>query len=359
MKTKNALFALAALGLYAGAASAQSSVTLFGLIDLSANDLKTGGIHKYTMSTDQLSNSRLGFRGVEDLGDGLKASFWLEGSIDPSSGTTGGGNGIEGSQGTAGGNAFFNRRSTVSLSNRFGEVRFGRDFNPTLWNTVFFDVYGADGIGNSLNMVSTLGSGAQTLVWANNSIGYFLPDNLGGFYGQAMVAAGEGVPGQKYEGGRFGYTTGGFDTAIAYSTTKTATSDDYKVFNVGASYDFGVAKIFGLFNESKYQGLKLATSELSISVPLGGQGQVNAAYLHADASGTDATGINTDGNDGDLYSVQYVYNLSKRTSLYTGAAHLKNKGNAEFSVNGADAPPQPIGGGASSTGFNVGIRHAF
>jgi len=75
---KKSLLALAVLGAFAGAASAQSSVTLWGVVDLSLNDVKNGTAHTQTMQSNQLNSNRLGFRGIEDLGGGLKAGFWLE-----------------------------------------------------------------------------------------------------------------------------------------------------------------------------------------------------------------------------------------------------------------------------------------
>ena len=116
---KKSVLALAVLGTFAGVASAQSSVTLFGVVDLGLRYVKNDAT-TYQVSQDGLASSRLGFRGVEDLGGGLKAGFWLEGSIGPDTGTGSSsfGNG-GGATGTT--NAFeFRRRSTLSLSNKWG-----------------------------------------------------------------------------------------------------------------------------------------------------------------------------------------------------------------------------------------------
>jgi predicted porin len=105
------LIALALLGLTAGAASAQSSITLFGVVDAGLRSIKTGTVSAKELATDGNSSSRFGFRGEEDLGNGLKAGFWLEA---PLSTDTGKGDSTR----------LFNRRSTVSLiSNTAGEVR--------------------------------------------------------------------------------------------------------------------------------------------------------------------------------------------------------------------------------------------
>src|SRR3954466_15464328 len=81
VEMKKSLLALAVLGAFAGAASAQSSVTLFGVVDLSANQIKNGGASTQTLQSNQLNSNRLGFRGIEDLGGGLKAGFWLEAAM--------------------------------------------------------------------------------------------------------------------------------------------------------------------------------------------------------------------------------------------------------------------------------------
>jgi predicted porin len=357
---KKSLLALAVLGAFAGAASAQSSVTLFGVVDLSANDIKNGNTHTQSLQSNQLNSNRLGFRGIEDLGGGLKAGFWLEAGMNNENGQAGGSNGLAT---PSNGTSFFNRRSTVSLFSPLGELRLGRDYDPSFWNTVFDDVNGANGLGEGLNLISSLGSGAITIARDNNTIGYFLPPNLGGLYGQAMVAAGQsasigGTPGEKYYGARLGWAAGPVDVNAAYGKTKTIPgASDFKMWNVGGSYDFGVAKIFAFYNKNTFAALRQGVYEVSVSVPLG-QGELRGVYGHADASGTTSTGRNTNADDANLYSVEYVYNLSKRTALYTTAAWIKNKGLAGFSVLPGTAADATLAGG-KSTGYNLGVRHSF
>src|ERR1700741_4278868 len=194
---KKSLVAPAALAV-AGVASAQSSVTLFGVFDAAvssySNTSQTAFGTRIKTSKTALTNSgynasRLGFRGTEDLGGGLAASFWLEASLGNEDGPAGGGT----NNFTAGSNQFFNRRSTVSLSGAFGEVRLGRDYTPTFWNDTVFDPFGALGVGTNListvntNLHTARGAGAPVIglggsdnyVRASNSVGYFLPPNLG------------------------------------------------------------------------------------------------------------------------------------------------------------------------------------
>ncbi len=349
---KKSLLALAVLGAFAGAASAQSSVTLFGVVDLSVNYQKTNnangraGQRIITEDSNQLNSNRLGFRGIEDLGGGLKAGFWIEAGM---SNDTGAG-------AATGGGLSFNRRSTVSLIGGFGEVRLGRDYTPTFWNTVLYDVYGANGLGQADNMTiyarGALGSGATSTVRANNSVTYFLPSNIGGFYGRVMVAGSEGVSGQKFYGGSLNWAGGPLDVGGGYSTTKiiNGTSANLKTYNAGASYDFGVAKLYALYNVSDYSPRKLKTAEVSVGIPVG-VGAVNASYTHGSYSGTT---IGADTGKGDQLSAQYIYNLSKRTALYGTLAYIRNRSGANFAFGDV-----PVFAGQNVRGANVGVRHSF
>jgi len=340
---KKSLLALATLCAFAGAANAQSSVTLFGLVDLSLNSVKNGATTLKSMNSNMLNSNRLGFRGTEDLGGGMSASFWLEGGMANDTGL--GGN--------SSGGFDFARRSTVSLTGKFGEVRLGRDYTNSFSTKATYDAYGANGMGTSLNLyagtVANLGSGAGTVVRANNMVGYFLPGNLGGLYGSVQMSAGEGTAGAKYAGYRMGYAAGPFDISGAVSTTKTATSTDFKTTGVGASYNLGFAKVMVLLDQHKYGAKKYSTTEISTSVPMG-QGEFRAAYSKGNASGA-----GTDANDSTLLGLEYIYNLSKRTALYTQYGSLKNSGTAASTV-GAGAGSAA---GGKSTGYGAGVRHMF
>src|SRR5512137_1852988 len=174
---KKSALALAVLGAFAGAASAQSSVTLFGVVDVNMRYVNNDST-AYSLSQDGMASSRLGFRGVEDLGGGMKASFWLEGALGPDTGT---GTSSYGSGSTTGpGGLMFRRRSTVSLSNQWGELRLGRDYTPTFWNWTVFDPFGTNGVGAATNLVlgaelasqTSGGDAFGTLVRANNTVQY-------------------------------------------------------------------------------------------------------------------------------------------------------------------------------------------
>ena len=329
----------AALALVTTAAGAQAqSVTIFGTLDASARSVSTGGTTVRQLGTDGLNNSRLGFRAEEDLGGGLKAGAWLEAAVNPDTGTI-----------NASGK-FWHRRSTVSLYGGFGELRVGRDLDASFWNLSIFDPFGTCGVASGFNLATNLGSGAATLLRVDNAISYYLPADLGGFYGQLEVAAGEGVPGNAYKGGRFGYQQGALNVAVAYATTRTATTDDFKVMNAGISYNFGFATAMALTNVAKYAAKKQTNWELGVVVPVFGVGELKGSYQRADASGA-----GTDANDARQVAVGYVHNLSKRTALYGAYSRLTNSGKAAFAVS----TPPAAAAGQTSTGYEVGIRHFF
>lgn len=335
---KKYIYTITAVAALGNVAHAQSSVTVFGIVDTNLRSVTNGGNTVNQMGTDGMLNSRLGFRAEEDLGGGLKAGAWLETAFNPDTGTI-----------NASGK-FWHRRSTVSLSGPFGELRLGRDLDPTFYNLSIFDPFTTCGVGSGFNLATNLGSGAATLLRTDNAVSYFLPPDLGGFYGQFQAAPGEGVPGNRYTGGRVGYQMGPWNTAIAFSTTGTATADSFKVANAGVSYDAGFAKVMVLFNQAKYGAKKQANWELGVTVPVGAAGLVRASYQRADASGA-----GTDANDAKQVALGYVYQLSKRTSLYGTYSHLTNSGAASFAVG----TPPVAAAGRVSRGFEIGIMHSF
>ncbi|WP_170304264.1 porin [Duganella radicis] len=328
----------AAVATLASAAQAQTSVNVFGLLDVSLKSVNTGGVSAVQMATDGMLNSRLGFRADEDLGDGMKAGVWMEmapmadsGNMYPSG-------------------KLWHRRSTVSLSGGFGELRLGRDLNPTFYNLCGFDPFTAVGVGAGFNLITNLGSGAATLLRTDNAVSYFLPPDLGGWYGQVQVAPGEGVAGNRYGGLRIGYQKGPWNTAFAYARTGTASGDDFKLANAGASYDAGVVKLMVLLNSAEYGALKQTNWELGASMPVGARGLVRASYQRANPSGA-----GTDANSARQAAIGYVYTLSRRTSLYATYSHLSNSGAAAFKVG---TPPNAVAG-ARSSGFELGVMHSF
>jgi predicted porin len=361
--------ALAVLAAASGAAMAQSSVTLFGVVDATLAFGRGTTYDKNQLTNSGYNSSRLGFRGTEDLGGGMAASFWLEAALANDNGTGGSTNtsnqvtgaprtatnpgGLDpvaaGSQGLT-----FNRRSTVSLSGGFGEVRLGRDYSPTFWNLTVFDPFGTNGVGTTQTLK---GAGAwvpealPTGVRTSNGIGYLLPGNLGGFYGQVQYYLGENNSnaGNKKDGNgaglRFGFANGPFNVAVAASSTKYL-AGDLKTMNVGGQYDLGVAKLMGQISQDKVLSTKGTGWLFGALVPMGA-GEIRASLSSYKVDAGTKPQV-------DKFAVGYVHNLSKRTALYTTYARLKNKNGSSQALNGSST-----GIDASSSGLDLGIRHSF
>ncbi|HUP06371.1 MAG TPA: porin [Caldimonas sp.] len=361
---KKSLLALAVLGAYAGVASAQSSVTLYGTLDVAGKYVKTDGQdRRLSESTDGINSSQLGFRGVEDLGGGLKAGFTLLAGLNVNNGDSN----VSTPSGSTLHSQFFNRRSTVSLFGNWGEVRLGRDYTPDFWSQTIYDAFGTNGLGSSLN-VRQLYAGTRR----DNSIGYFLPSNLGGFYGQAMTASAYGTNngggGQtptldkfgRYFGLRGGFAAGPFDVALAYGNQRrndviqngsTRTQDTW---NIGGSWDFGVAKVMGYYDHEKVDTSPSDTKEdvwhISGVIPFG-QSEVHVGYTHSKL--TPAAGSDT---SIDQFAGTYQYNLSKRTAVYATASRLSNKDKTTVALPGSAGPASVSG---KSSGAEFGLRHFF
>lgn len=328
-------------------------MTLYGTVDLNAKYTKNdGSSRRLSLSQDGINSSQLGFRGVEDLGGGLKAGFTLLAGVNADTGTTN--------------TKFFNRRATVSLLGGFGEVRLGRDYTPTFWNNTIFDAFGTNGLGDSSHVLQLP---TATFVRADNAIQYFLPSNIGGVYGQFMAAAGEGGgnggtainPG-RYVGGRVGFAAGPFDIAAAYAQQKFAgtagnfniagTTAEQKTWNIGGAYDLGVVKLMGYFDRDTVAQYRENRFSFSGVVPLG-QGEIHAGY---DRSKLTGGGVD---NKVDQWKVGYVYNLSKRTAVYTNVSRVKNGNASRLSVASGSAITAAPTFGGKSQGAEFGIRHFF
>lgn len=346
---KKSLIPIALLGALSGPVCAQSNLTIFGVVDVNLRSVKNGSAGSLdTLSTNGITPSRLGLRGVEDLGGGLRAGFWIEGAIDPDTGTPGGQN--------------WQRRSTLSLLGRFGEIRLGRDYVPDFWNLTVFDPFGTNGVGSGNNLFlagppATAGlNGATTFFRANNSIGYFLPGGLGGLYGQVMVSAGEGVNGNKHRGLRVGYAAGPLNVALGHGKTSVTASSDWTRTGIGLSYDAGFARFLAQYNVAEAtggpdNGRKQRHQLLGAIVPFGA-GNFKASYVATDGSGS-GWGL----RDARQLAFGYQHSLSKRTTLYAHVARIDNEGQASYTST-ASGPPG-MRAGEKSTGYEFGIRHDF
>lgn len=341
-----------------GLAAAQSSVTLFGVVDVALQHGTGSTADRTQLGSGANSSARLGFRGVEDLGGGLRASFWLESALLPdngSGGTTSTNNQTTGT--TGGGGLTFGRRATVSLTGAWGELRLGRDYSVQYYNRFQYDPFTNVGVGGSHANTGSLGGPVSTRV--SNAVMYFLPETLGGFYGQAQVYLGENAAnGAATEddgtggGIRLGYRANGWNVQVAHARTRyaqTATTGDITATNIGARYDMGAFSLMGgLFRDHVDTTAGLTGRGAQIGgIYSVGSGEIKAQWSHykTTAAGHPET---------RKLSLGYVHNLSKRTALYATYARVRNSGGAATALNGATTAANQ-----SSSGFDVGLRHSF
>lgn len=356
---KKALFALAAAGTCAisGVASAQtaSTVTLYGIADAGVEfATHTPGGNGGTVarvSSGNMSGSRWGLRGTEDLGAGLKAIFTLESGFDIDTGNSGQGNRL------------FGRQAFVGLQGTFGAVTLGRQQN-SLYD--LFGAYDPMGVGPkySLNSVDSGFNGR-----ADNAIKY--TGKFGGltattFYStgrDSTVAGSTEVPGNYKIGRNFGaglaYNAGAFSIGTAYDQYQgnIAATDDRAVKRLafGGSYDFGVAKLFAGYRWMRDDGVATAaTASTRNNVYwLGGLYRVTPALsLTGAAYYTDTHNSN---NDPWMFVLSADYSFSKRTDAYLNLGYVRNKGTSALGLNGSGTAVA----GANQTGAIVGIRHRF
>ncbi len=337
---KKSLIALAAVAA-SGAAMAQSSVTLYGVVDTSVGYVK-GQESVSGLLNSGAATSRLGFRGVEDLGNGLKAEFVLEGQVDPDDGTAGGFN--------------FKRQSTVGLAGEFGQVRLGRALTASYNAVSRYDMFGTVGLGS-------------TLAWkedyqnrSNNMISYISP-KFAGFGVGIDYGFGEQEKNKtnRYMGIGATYDNGPLSLGLGYDKQNNAlgvlANEDLKTWQLGGSYDFAVVKLAAFYKETKYTQIstngsdKLKTWNLGVSAPVGAAGVVKASYNNYKWSDSS--------EKAQQFSLGYVHSLSKRTALYGTYSYLKNKNGADFELNGAFDGVNGANDSGKMQGVQVGVRHAF
>lgn len=307
---KKSLLALAVLGAFAGAASAQSSVTLYGKLD-QAFGKANGSADKEIRDG---SGSRVGFRGVEDLGGGLKAMFQFEHRFSPDTGA----------QAAA---VFWQGVSTVGLGGSFGTVNLGRQYTSafSLAQNVI-DPFGGDSIG-ALRGVSLTSTNAALRV--ANSVRY------DGAFGGLKVAAdiGEAVGAKRPYSVATQYAQGPFMVAASYEDASDAANVN-NLWTVGGAYTFGPAKVslgFGYGDATATTTVKQALVGLTYNV--GAAGQVLAGYAQ-----------NKVGSAGTAKKVSlgYRHNLSKRTQLYTDVSRVND-----------------VISTTEKTGYDFGVIHNF
>ena len=358
---KKSLIALAALATVATAAQAQSSVTVYGVMDTGiarSTGLAAGSVTY--MQNGGLSTSRFGFRGVEDLGGGLKAKFNLEG-------------GLLDSNGASDATPLFARAAVVGLEGAFGEIKLGRQNTIAYDTTVKFDAMGAGNIGGLITTVdgTAAASGSGNVFNAfgasrwDNAVQYYTPKingisanaqyRAGGVVGNA--SAGKGIAGGlHYDDGKFAASAVYLAQYAAAATGFAAGDKQLQYYSVYASYDFGVAKVLGGHSETKGEGATGSAYKvdyIGAIVPITAPLSARLSYAKIDNNQT--------GKKPDQYAAGLHYAMSKRTTLYTVVAFASQDGNSALNTvdSGKNAPGYGVVAGNDSKTYAVGVRHTF
>ncbi|BEV16846.1 porin [Herbaspirillum sp. DW155] len=339
---KKTLLVLAVLGTYSVFASAQSNVTIYGVLDagITRESGTAGSVLK--LATGVQSGNRIGFKGSEDLGGGLKANFQLE-------------NGFNGDTGTIRqGGALFGRQAYVGLSGNFGAVNAGRQYNPVFITLDSIDPFGTGLTGSAGNLMA---SGANGDVRTNNSFTYNTPE-MGGLVFNGMYGLGE-VAGDasrsRYYALSVGYANGPLGIALAYDNANDATgTNTTRLMILGGTYNFGAATMHLAYETEKDNaGMNYRDWLVGLSAPVGA-GSVMASYIRkSDRSGASL------GTGAKQFALGYSYPLSKRTNLYTSYGRINNDAGGKWVVSDASSGGTAVTSGDSSTAITFGMRHRF
>jgi predicted porin len=352
------------IGGFAAQAQAQSNVTIYGIVDAGIVSERGGSAGSVTKVTSGIgSQSRLGFRGTEDLGNGLSAIFQIETGLKVDDGTLDNTN-----------SALFNRQAFVGLrSKEAGTLTLGRQYTM-LYNAMsqVADPFGAGYAGTIKNLFPA--AGANTRV--SNAVVYATPV-FAGFSAEALYALGEQA-GSNEAGRQFGlglnYGQGPLNARLVYNnrnndtvaagTTPAANRDSGRNTLFAMNYDFNVVKAYFAYGADK--GLNSAALPVanaygyavaprasldSNDILIGVQVPVGSGTIMASAiRKNDKTRFN---QDADQWAVGYLHALSKRTGAYVAYAKIKNKNGAGYTVGNNNEA------GTGDKAFNVGVRHSF
>jgi predicted porin len=320
-KTASAAVALFIASVATSVAQAQSSVTLYGLVDASVGQFQSaGGLKVKRLDSGNMSTSYLGFKGKEDLGGGTSAGFTLESFFLVDSG---------GASRVPGVDSFWSRNAFVNLAGGFGNVRLGRMGAPLFVSTLIFNAFG-DSFGYSPAIRQYFAAPYGTPVvgdtaW-NNTFGYSSP-NLGGFRANLFVSAGEGAATAKGRnlGGNVLYFAGPFAATAAWQQVKVqgtlgrgisafAGFQSQTSYEVAGSYDLGAVKLFLQYGKVKTDAIADVTTT---NIHFSAKAPIGAGFLLATYGDSKIATQNVGADKkSQMLSLGYDYFLSKRTDLY-------------------------------------------
>lgn len=327
---KKSLLALAVLASFAGVASAQTNVTVYGIVDMGLERTDTNTTDpKWALDSGRQSGSRLGFKGTEDLGGGLSASFQLENGFAADTGRQ------------LQDNRLFGRQAWVGLNGGFGSVKFGRQYTPIFVAVGAVDPFETGLAGSLEASTSNFGTVNTFGTRMDNTVNYSL--TAGAFSGQVAYGFGEvagDTTANRQLGLSFGYANGPVNAVLAYHKQENATGTlSDKTLFVGGTYNFGVVKAHASYADNKDEILAVGKSRdymLGVSAPVGA-GSVLGTFQREKNRDSD--------EKSNVFAVGYIHNLSKRTNLYTSLGYAKDEA--------------PGVADEKRNMFNVGIRHKF
>lgn len=323
------------------AQSAGSNVSLYGILDANIGYGKGSISSAKQIGTGGFAGNRIGVRGTEDLGGGLRAMFTLEHGFNGDTGTA------------ASGSVFWNRQVWVGVSAPWGDFLLGRQYTPTFQVHAAYDIFGPQGVAAQQALLGSMeflsNRALSPAIRADAAALYRTPAGLGGFAMQAMVNDRRAAVG-GYRGVRVGYAGGGLAADIAVARFQNDPVDDVKAITAGIRYTMAPFKFTalydrantGLSSDSRGYGIgasyTMGSTEFKVSM---GQSNLESA------AGVDI-GKTT------RYGVGFVHTLSKRTLVYGQVAELRNRDGAAMSVNGAATAPNH-----NARGFDLGVMHSF
>ncbi|WP_241030330.1 porin [Paraburkholderia sp. Ac-20347] len=329
----------AALASHAGDAHAQSSVTLYGAIDTSIEITNPGAGYVARMDSGAYRGSRIGLRGAEDIGNGVKILFDLENGFGSGDGTY------------AVANTIFNRQAWIGLGTPYGTLRMGRQYSPIyIPFKGGLDAFGAGTIASGLNNLSKI------TPYESNAITYLSPEYHG--FSTTIMASlrsasdgdGNGLAGHIET---FAYHDGPF--RISYAHQQTHGSGALRANLGGMSYVYGpVTGFLSFFNGDggtpRYHDDGVS---LSARYAVSARFRASLGYTYMrDRSGGD--------NNADQFSAACEYDLSKRVLLYASAGWLRNRGEGEMTLRGVNVTGlTPSWPGATVRGVQFGMIDRF
>ncbi|CAG9191347.1 Outer membrane protein (Porin) [Paraburkholderia sabiae] len=339
---KLAIFASAVASACAlGTAHAQSSVTLYGVIDNGIEYQDGGAGSVVRASSGGLAATVYGMKGEEDIGGGLHVNFQLE-------------QGFSAVNGQASNPAdAFNRLAWIGLSGDFGELRFGRQKKPEyLYLNREMDAVGVQSIASPLNNFN------DVTVRASNAITYFTPEAYG-LTAQFSVAMRDDTTkptnGIQFYNAVARWVSGHFRVAAGYEQQGNASGTALqRVLRAVASYGTKSARVYLAYQSERESdnSEKLDIYSLSGSYSFSPFDRLSLMYGYAH----DRTG---QGNNAQQVGLTYAYFLSKSTTLYTSAGFIQNRNQAQFTLNGTEYSGIDVTPGANVKGVIVGMVHRF